>query len=101
MGSVTSKALRPARPTQDQILATGAQIREGRQLLQRGSAWLARRAKVDLRALVEVQGQGGVTPMDPVTIDVTLRAAQRALEFAGVEFNADDGGGVRLQNTEP
>ena len=97
MGSVTSRVFRSTQPVATSPLATGAQIREGRLLLRRGSAWLARRAGVDLRALIEVQSASGLAPTDPATIEFTLRSAQRALEAAGVEFIFESGSAARVR----
>ena len=100
---MTSKIFRSTQPISTSPLATGAQIREGRLLLQRGSAWLAKRAGVDLRVLIEVQNAGGLAPRDPATIEFTPRAGQRALEALGVEFIPEngEGPGVRMRKVMP
>ena len=78
-------------------VATGAQIREARRLLQWGSAFLAKKAGVSLQAIVEAQLEDSLRPMDPAVIRVALRAAQQALEAAGVEFIPENGGGARVR----
>lgn len=78
-------------------IATGDQIREARKLVQWGSASLAKRAGVSLKAMVDSQLGDSLTPSDAAALRCALRAAQRVLESAGVEFIPDEDGRARVK----
>lgn len=80
-------------------IATAAQIVAARKLIGWRSFSLARKAGVTYAALVDAQIGSVLRPEEAVTVRATLRAAQRALERAGVEFTAPDGekNGVTLR----
>jgi hypothetical protein len=74
---------------------TGAQIREGRLLLQWSHYRLAERAKVSATTIKRSQAADG----EPMITIGQADAIQRALESGGVVFVEDngDGPGVRLR----
>lgn len=74
---------------------TSAQIRAGRALLKISAAELAKLAKVGVATVRRAENEDDGT----VTSAVVMQALRAALESAGVEFIAENGGGpgVRLR----
>lgn len=74
---------------------TAAQIRAGRALLKISAAELAAQANVGVATVRRAENEVDGT----VTSAVVVRALRAALESAGVEFIAENGGGagVRLR----
>ncbi len=79
-------------------MLTSDQIRVARALLRWSARELAQRSGVHITTVQRMEGDDG-----PVGGMVqTLAKVQRALEGAGVEFTAQDGGwGVRLNKQRP
>ena len=75
-------------------MITGAQISEARALLGWSRSTLARRAKLNLSAMIRAEGAGAAAP--PITL-AQAAAVQRALEAAGVEFTNGNEPGVKLR----
>jgi transcriptional regulator with XRE-family HTH domain len=75
-------------------MLTAAQIRAGRALLRWSAQELADKAGIGISTVQRMEGAEGV----PTASGKNLEAVQRALEAAGVEFIAENGGGpgVRL-----
>lgn len=73
-------------------MVTGAQIRMARAALKWGVRDLAEKAQVSPNTVTRIEADNGANSS-------TLSALQRALEAAGVEFIAENGGGpgVRLR----
>ena len=76
-------------------MLTSDQIRAGRALVRLSAAELARRAQISLPTVQRMEAAEGV----PRAQARTLAATRSALESAGVEFIAENGGGpgVRLR----
>ena len=73
---------------------SAAQIREARRLLRRSSAWLCRQSDVEFRVVLKAQLDAEIALIDREAI----RAIERVLTRAGVEFVENSGGaGVRLR----
>lgn len=74
---------------------TGAQIRAGRALVRWRAEDLAQSAKIGVATVRRAEGEDGKTSLTAAN-EAALRAA---LEAAGVEFIAENGGGagVRLR----
>ncbi|RZA26505.1 MAG: XRE family transcriptional regulator [Proteobacteria bacterium] len=74
---------------------TGAQIRMARGYLRWSTAELAKRASVGISTVKRAEAEEGVPPINAPN----LSAIRTALEAAGVEFIAENGGGagVRLR----
>ena len=74
---------------------TGAQIRGARAMLGWSAGQLVAASKVSLATVQRAESVDGPVRMTAANVD----AIQRALEDAGIEFIAEDGGGpgVRLR----
>lgn len=76
---------------------TGTQIRAARVLLEMEQAELAERASVSINTVRNMEAKGG--QIVRVRLD-TLIKVQKALEDAGVQFIAQNGGGVGVRLKE-
>ena len=75
---------------------SAAQIREARKLLRRSSAWLCRQSDVEFTVVLKAQLDTEIVSIDREAV----RAIERVLTRAGVEFVGDSGGaGVRMRKT--
>lgn len=68
-------------------MITGAQLRQGRNLVGWAQTRLAFTARVPLSSLIRAEGVDG----QPAISEVEGSALERALSTAGVEFLADEG----------
>lgn len=75
------------------INITGAQLRAARALLQMDQKSLAELSNVSIATIKRLEPQIGPIRANKVTID----ALRRALEAAGIEFIAENGGGVGVR----
>ena len=80
-------------------MITGAQLRAGRALIRWSAEELANRSKIGVATVRRAELQDGTPGITAANAD----ALQRALETAGVEFIAENGGGagVRLRKDRP
>ncbi|MBL3571883.1 hypothetical protein BV509_18525 [Rhodovulum sulfidophilum] len=76
---------------------TGTQIRAARVLLEMEQSELAKRASVSINTVRNMEAKGGQVVR--VRLD-TLMKVQKALEDAGVQFIAKNGGGVGVRLKE-
>ena len=76
------------------MLSTGNQLKAARALAGLDQAELAKRAKISVTTISNMEGVGAKTLRSSFE---TVRAVQRALESAGVEFTNGDSPGVRLK----
>nr|WP_091839884.1 hypothetical protein [Bosea lupini] len=75
------------------ISVTGAQLRAARALLQMDQKSLAELSKVSIATIKRLEPTVG-----PIRAhNVTIEALRRALEAAGIEFIAENGGGVGVR----
>jgi predicted transcriptional regulator len=77
-------------------LTTGNQLKAARALAEVDQKWLAEKSGVSVNTIRNMEAWGG----EPITSGaVTVKKVQTALEAAGVEFIAENGGGpgVRLK----
>ena len=76
-------------------MITGAQIRAARAVLRWSAETLSKKADVGIQTIKRMEAVDDVPPGRAVT----LAEVQRALEIAGIEFIAENGGGpgVRLR----
>ncbi len=75
------------------INITGAQLRAARALLQMDQKTLAGLSSVSIATIKRLEPTVGPIKANKVTIE----ALRRALEIAGVEFIAENGGGVGVR----
>ena len=76
------------------MLSTGNQLKAARALAGMAQAELAKRAKLSVTTISNMEGVGGEILRSSFE---TVRAVQRALEAVGVEFTNGDSPGVRLK----
>ncbi|MCV9937314.1 helix-turn-helix domain-containing protein [Boseaceae bacterium BT-24-1] len=75
------------------INITGAQLRAARALLQMDQKSLAKLSKVSIATIKRLEPTSG-----PIRAHIlTIEALRRALEAAGIEFIAENGGGVGVR----
>src|SRR5215204_4819086 len=77
-------------PSDDFMLITGSQLRAARALVRWSADDLAERSRVSASTIVQAEADDGLVSVTAADARV-LRAA---LEKAGVEFIAENGGGV-------
>lgn len=75
------------------IIITGAQLRAARALLQMDQKSLAELSNVSIATIKRLEPTVGPIKANKVTIE----ALRRALEAAGIEFIAENGGGVGVR----
>ena|SRR5215204_4975375 len=80
-------------PSDDFMLITGSQLRAARALVRWSADDLAERSRVSASTIVQAEADDGLVPVTAADARV-LRAA---LEKAGVEFIAENGGGVGVR----
>ena len=76
------------------MLTNGNQLKAARALAGMDQAELAKRAKLSVTTISNMEGVGGDILRSSFE---TVRAVQRALEAVGVEFTNGDSPGVRLK----
>ena len=74
-------------------LITGSQLRAARALVRWSADDLAERSRVALDRIVQAEAEDGPVPVTAAD----ARALRLALEKAGVEFIAENGGGVGVR----
>ena len=79
------------------IMITGAQIRAARGLLRWSARELAEHSGVSLPTIQRMESAEGVPSASAKSVD----SVQRAMERAGVEFIAENGGGDGVRFREP
>jgi transcriptional regulator with XRE-family HTH domain len=75
---------------------TGAQVRAARALIRWSAKDLAKAAGIGVATVSRAEVEDGI----PSITSANLKAMQRALEAAGVEFISGNGGGVRVKKPE-
>lgn len=79
------------------MILTSDQIRAARALLKWDQKALAQASKVSLATIKRLEPLSGPVIANAVTID----ALRRALEAAGIEFIAENGGGAGVRFRKP
>ena len=87
----------PKKSTINDVGLTSAQIRAARALIRWSAADLAREANLGLATIRRAEVVDGPLPMT----SANEMAVRRALEAAGIEFIAENGGGPGVRLREP